>query len=405
VKQRHEDPGPARVAAAERPKKEPGETIHVLRSREQLAGLAPAWERLFARSETRNPFAHPAWMLSWLDHFAAGTELYVVTVEVGGELAGVAPFVVRSVGPRARRLMLFGTGPNSAITELPQVLIAAGLERRVMKSIMRHLTENPGVWDWVELSLPPEQGWFELEWLPSSGPGQGAFVLHSGTSVCVVRELPSTEAELGAALKPSARELVRRSVNRLRRDGHTWHVEVVRDDPARLREAMECLLRLHAARAAFRQRARRDDYGEDPKMRAFLLDASDRLFEAGHYNVALLHVDGVPVAGVMLLRGHRSSFLSVTGFLPEWWRYSPVVLLTHECLLDAVRVGDTHVNFSVGPTVAKLRWSEAIEQHNTFTVVGPRARSRRYYAAYGCWRSLLSVRAARTSATNSAQLP
>ena len=43
---------------------------------------------------------------------------------------------------------------------------------------------------------------------------------------------------------------------------------------------------------------------------------------------------------------------------------------------------DAEMNFSVGPDVAKRRWSEQVVQHPEFAVCGWRRRSRIAYTAY-----------------------
>lgn len=362
-----------------------GEEVALITDTGALDALLPEWTALFHASGCPNPFAHPDWLATWARHFLAAQELYVLTVRDGERLVAVAPLYRRAYGLAGRtvmtRLGLLGTGRSSALTELPQILCGPGEERRSLRALMRFLGTREADWDWVELSLPPEQGWFEPEWLPRSEEGR-ASVLGAGAMACVVLPLPPAGAELFPNLKRNVKESVRRGRNRLKRSGHEWRVRRVDEDSPELEDALAHLVRLHHARSQMEGGVQHPDYLAPPATRAFLGEVAGRMARAGSLAVWLLEVEGRPVAGLLVLHANGAIFTSSSGVDPEWWDFNPSTVILAEVLQEAIDRGDSLANLSIGPTVAKLRWSEELQVHHQFAVVGARSRSHRAYGLY-----------------------
>ena len=361
-----------------------------------LEGLLPEWTALYHATATSNPFAHPVWMATWARHFVAPDDLYVVVVrDSAGELVAVAPFyrchIAVGPGHVAMQLHLFGAGQHASLTELPQIVIRPGLERAALRAIVGYLSERVDEWDWVELALTPEQGWVEPEWLPSDGLGRGSFALHKATRPCVVLPLPSSWEELRSGLKRNIKESLRRGANSLARAGHTWDV-VTPETTAELTRAVGALIALHGARARLQGTVRHDNYVARHADQAFLHDVARRMFTAGDLQVCLLRVDDAPTAARLLLHGHGATFLSLSGFAPAWAPYNVATTLTAACLRRAIDHDDGMVNLSSGPDVAKLRWSEQLELHQVFIMVGSRRRSRVAFALHWHLRAVYHMR-------------
>ena len=58
----------------------------------------------------------------------------------------------------------------------------------------------------------------------------------------------------------------------------------------------------------------------------------------------------------------------------------------------AIERGHEELNLSVGPDVAKLRWSELVVQNPDFVLCGPRRRSRIAYTGYALAAELAGIR-------------
>lgn len=294
--------------------------VSVISTAQGLDRLLPEWVDLFYTSATANPFAHPRWLTTWARHFITPRQLYVIAVRtLDSRLIGVAPFYRRRVSPvpgaAVVHLQLLGAGQHVHLTELPQALIYPGLEREVLRNILHYLGQHAAEWDWIEVTLPPEQGWFEPQWLPLEGPGSGSFVIHKATRPCVVLPLPATWDDLRAGMKRNVRESMRHGANSLTREGHTWHVEVA-DDRQALSAGLDAIVALHRARSDMHGKVRHPDYFADPADRAFLHDVAAHMFDAGHLAPYLLNVDGTTVAGRLVFYANRSVFSRSPGSIP-----------------------------------------------------------------------------------------
>jgi CelD/BcsL family acetyltransferase involved in cellulose biosynthesis len=356
--------------------------ITPLTTEEDLEALRPEWLRLFEQSRVANPFAHPDWLIAWARHFVGRGELYVLAVRSGGDLVGVAPFSRKSVprfGPRVTTIRMLGAGRNSHLTELPQVLTAPGQSRRVLRAVVNSLCDESGSWDWAEVSLGTDQGWFEREWIPRRGPGSGCAAIHKATRAFVVVPLAPTWEEFRRGLKRNVKESIRRGGNRLAREGHEYRFV---EPNGSTEDTLATLVRLHKARAALEGTEPHGDYFEDPRQHAFLLDAARTLAPAGVLSPLVLEVDGEAVAARLVLESGASSFFSASGFDPAWWSYNVGTTLLALALRRAIEHGNVVANLSHGPDVSKLRWSERLECAHSFLIVGSRRKSRLAFAAF-----------------------
>jgi CelD/BcsL family acetyltransferase involved in cellulose biosynthesis len=364
---------------------DPSPAGSVLRSREELAALHDEWLDLYRRSGTPNPFAHPAWVTAWLEHYTAEDALYVVTIRSGEQLVAVAPFHRRRVQSGGVALRLGGAGTSELLTEIPELLVD-GAPRKLVRELCRFLLhERRDDWDWAELRLVPAQGWFESDWLTREAEAEGAKFVHTGSAAFVIVDLPDDWDELRGNLKRNMKEAIRRSTNRLARVGWESVTPATRGE---LDEAVESLVRLHAQRSDVTDKERHVDYFADDHDLAFLRKVGPAMFEAGAGSVQRIRIEGADAAARLVLRGNGSIFFSVAGLDPDYWDYGPGTMLVVEALRQAIARGDTSANLSMNPDEGKLRWSERIEVHNAFMLVAPRRRSRVVSAAHLVLRTL-----------------
>jgi CelD/BcsL family acetyltransferase involved in cellulose biosynthesis len=365
-----------------RGKRRDNETLAVTRlaTFDEAEKLLPEWRELYQSSASRNPFAAPDWLLTWARHFVAERDLAIFAVRRDGELAGVAPWYFRRSRLLPSRLQLLGSGRHDSLTELPQVLTAPGEARPVLRAVLAEWLRDPREWDWLELPLLDDQGWFEPEWL--SGPvGERGAIQHKTTRAAVVLELPADVETLQSGLKRNLRESLRRARNRLGKSGLEWKV-TVHEDETSIRRALPVLARLHAARSGLAGRRHHPDALADGARRAFLADALGAMAHLGQARILTLDVGGEPVAAQLVLLAPDATFIGMSGMSADWWHVSPVTLLQWHAAEAAVAAGHSEFNLSVGPSVAKLRWSERVRQHPEFLVCGPRRSSLAAYTGY-----------------------
>lgn len=182
-------------------------------------------------------------------------------------------------------------------------------------------------------------------------------------------------------MKRNVKESIRHRANSLAREGHHWTVSVP-DDAEAFDTALDDLLTLHRARAGLAAKTHHPDYFTSRADRAFLRDVGHAMFRAGHASPCLLRINDAPAAGRLLLHANDTTYFSFSGFDPQWWPYNVATTLMAACLERAIERGARLAHLSLGPDVAKLRWSEQLQLHQDFLIVGARRRSRLAFALF-----------------------
>ena len=384
---------PARAGAARTPKaKAAGLTVALHRRPSEVQALVPEWEALFRRAPVANPFLQPGWLLPWAECHLAEDRVVVASVRNGPELVAVAPFGLHhQVGTRV--LSPLGCGRGVELTELPGILSAEATRPRALSAIFGALAAGSRDWDWVHTVLDPGDGWFQPHWLEVGGRGRMS-VLHAQTRASVVLDLAPTWEEQRAGLKRNVRESLRRSRNRLNRVGRPWEVRFVGPGPEWPAAVAE-LARLHRLRSSAPGRITHPDAFADRNVTRLLLEAGNRL-PPGALEIALLELDGRPLAAQSTLRGGGTTYLMVSGLDWIWWELGAMTEVIGEIIQAAIRRGDRAVNLSTGPVVSKLRWSERLELHQDFTLVSDQPRSQALFSAYTSLSALRRFRRERT---------
>lgn len=354
-------------------------TVQMLSSWAELDAVRPEWQHLYRDSDGRNPYASPSWLLPWARHFVDEPDLAVVTVRRRGDLIGVAPWYRRRVGRVARGLQMLGTGRHDWLTELPQALTAADEHRSVLRAAVGHWCRRVHEWDWLDLPMGVDQGWLEPDWV--TGDAEGGIIQHKGSRAAVTLAIPSEAGQVRDLLKRNLAESLNRGRNRLDKSGCAWSI-TVNSSTGDIRRALPFLASLHSQRAGMAGRRRHGDELNDPRRMAFLRDALTEMSADGQAQLLTLDVDGRPVAAQLVLTAPRATYIAMSGVVEDWWHVSPVTLLQMAALEEAARRGHTEFNLSIGPSVAKLRWSEHVDQHPQFIVGSPRRRAKAVFAGH-----------------------
>lgn len=340
--------------------------------------LAAEWDELYAaQALPGNPFTSRIWVTTWFRHFADPADAVLLAVYEGDRLIGVAPWNVQrlAVGPVTvgRRLVLAGAAVPQSPIELPPLLSRAGHGRTVSRAVVAALlgaAAGTGPlagrlpdFGWAEFSLSRDQGWFEPEWVYGTGR-RVAFYKQQTTRACVVLPLSSTWEETKSGLKRNIKESLRRSRNRLAKENHQLRLISERQLDT---EVVDRLLGLHGARAGNESAGfRHPDLYAEPARRAFLRELLPALASAGEAIIAELLLDDRVVASQLALVAPGCTYFHSSGFLPEVWSLNPTTALQESLIVDAVKNGHGWVNFSPGPNVSKLRWSEVLHRYDDF---------------------------------------
>ncbi|SDS94592.1 GNAT family N-acetyltransferase [Microlunatus soli] len=336
----------------------------------QLAGPErQAWDDLFTSQRGLvNPFAAPEWVQRWYEVFTEPEDRVLFVKRDGGRLTAVAPFFrsrVRAGGVvLARRLQLAGAGQGGSLLELPQILAAPDQQRSAVRDIVAAVLAADVGADWTETAITGQQGWFEPQWVVGTRKPV-AFHRPQLGRACVIIPLRESWELTKAGLKRNVKESLRRSRNRLAKDGRPWAVRQYTEDLDLA--VVNRFLALHRNRADSEQsRNRHPDAFAERSRRELLRMLLPELGRRGRARILELELGGRVVAAQLVLHAPGTSYIHSSGFVPDVWDLGPVTFLQGEAIADAADRGDRWINLSPGPNVAKLRWSEQLDVHQDF---------------------------------------
>lgn len=343
----------------------------------EVLAISAEWAQLAERTDIRNPFVHPDWLIAWAERFIRSNEqICFLVARHRGHLVGVAPFYRRSWGGGMfHSMQLWGTGRQSRLVEIPQLLLDAEQPRTVARAFVNHLSSQTGKWDWAE--VPLQEGlWLEPDWLPQGGL---VTVLLKTVRPSVVLSIIDGSAP---RMKRNLRESLRRSRNRLNRSfPEEWSVARADDGPELLK-ALSDLARLHGERSQLGGKKQHPDALSDEAVRSFVSAGVAKMAERSGASIYRLIIKEQAVAALLVLHTAACTYVLISGVDPAYWEFSPVTLLQSRAIEDAVSMGCDTVNLSTGPDTAKLRWSEKLAMNAEFVLVPDRRFSRAAFGAY-----------------------
>lgn len=354
----------------------------------EVRAFANEWAQFAQTAGALNPFTHPDCLMPWAERFLRpNDQIWLLTARQQNRLVGVAPFYRRSGRlSLAHSMQLWGTGPDSRLIELPQLLLDPEQPRAAARALVAWLCSGAVAWDWAVVPLENPL-WLEPEWLPRGGK---VTVLTKTVRASVV--LPVTQ-DSPPPLKRNVRESLRRARNRLDRAfPGQWSVSrtVDRSD---LLAALQDLAVLHADRSRIAGKERHPNALARSADWSFLSAWMSTSARRGGACVYRLLVGDRAIAALLVLRTQDCTYFLLSGMNEQSWEFSPTTLLQWSAIEDAVALGHRWVNMSAGPDTAKLRWSEQLATSAEFILTPDRAWSRIAFAGY--WQMSAAMQLAR----------
>jgi CelD/BcsL family acetyltransferase involved in cellulose biosynthesis len=350
---------------------------------EGLAALQPEWQRLLSRRPHWLPFQTPQWHAAWWTNLperclGVTDRLFACALrDSSGELVGVAPVIVTQrpgVGPFAFRALDF-IGPDPNLTEMRGLISHPEHEAQVFRALRRYFHEHQPEWQWIHWRGIPAGSEADeiLSGLATVRPQQDLedFVLR----------LPATWEELRSSRPRNLKESLRKCYNSLKRDGHSFALEVA-SNPAAVGVAVERLFALHGARAQVTDGVVHRNVFADAPARAFVLDVCHRLAERGATRVFELRIGAEVVASRIGFILGDSLYLYYSGYDPKWGDYSVMTTTVAEALKYAIANGLKEANLSFGADVSKTRWDPERVAYRDLIELAPSVPRRFAYEAY-----------------------
>ncbi len=305
---------------------------------EALEALEPDWRALWEADPRATPFQHPGWLLPWTRHLWGGGKIRALALRDQGRLAGLAPLFLWGfgAGPGIVRVSFLGAG----ITDYLDILALPDSAQECAAAALEWLGQTRGEWDLCDLQeLRPDSPLLRV------APPAGVVPYTAPCSVCPVAPLAATPEEHLAGLDSKFRTDIRRAENRLARGGELQF---------RCGETLlEDLFRLHAARWE-----ERNEGGmlATERLQAFHRESAARLSEAGMTRLYGLFIDGQCIAVQYNIAARGRVYAYLSGFDPQWSKYSPGAVLLKHSLCEAIREGATTFDFLRKAEAFKYLW-------------------------------------------------
>lgn len=309
----------------------------VLCSVESLVALEPEWWTLWESDPRATPFQSPAWLLPWVRNLWGGGKIRSIAMRAGGRLVGLAPLFIW--GPRgAATLSFLGSG----ITDYLDMLAAPGFENACAGAFLEQIDAMSGEWltcDLQELRTGSP--------LLRSRPGAYGFAHASRDEcgVCLVTELPVSIEEFMGARDAKFRTDLRRAESRLRSNGA---LEIQSGQ-----HLLDALFRLHAAR--WKERSEDGMLSTDALQR-FHGEVARLLSERCLLRLSGLFLNGRCIAVQYNMRAKGTVYAYLSGFDPEWSKYSPGAVLLKHSIAESIREGATAFDFLRNREPFKYLW-------------------------------------------------
>jgi CelD/BcsL family acetyltransferase involved in cellulose biosynthesis len=334
--------------------------VLIVESIDSLDGLRRLESKLRRLCETAGdlPFLSWEWNVSWWMHLSrqglrVKDRLYVRTVsDHSGELVAVAPLMLTEMpsrGPlRFRCLQFFGADPN--ITELRGVLCRPDMKLPAYRALLEHLFERSGDWDWIVWDgIPLHSDVDRL--MKDYAPVRVAREISN-----FILQLPATWEQFKSTRSRNVKESLRKCANSLKRDGLVAVSRVAEAGPE-LDDALQTVVRLHAARSARTDTISHPDVFKTPAARRFLSDVCTRYATVGGVRVFCLELENRIVAARVAFVSGRSMYLYYSGYDPSYAKYSVMTTVVADAIKYAISKGYQTVNLSTGNDLSKTRWS------------------------------------------------
>lgn len=274
------------------------------------------WDRLLGSAGCPHIFLTRAWQEAWWRRFGGGsTELSLLAFHDGDGPVAIAPLMKRS-----RRVGLIGT-PD--LFDYHDLLVRRGQGASVIHELLAQLGGQRD-WDVLDFESIPE--WSELlEVLPDACRRRGWQVAIEEEDVAPALDLPDDWPTYLAGLSKKNRHELRRKLRRLERSG------IVDHEIHRTRESIESHLddfvRLHKVSSPEKRAFL------TPEREAFFREVALSLAESGSTRLAILRLEGRPVATSLCFQFRDEKFVYNSGFDPDYASLS-IGLANHAYVLQ-----------------------------------------------------------------------
>lgn len=347
-------------------------TVQRIDTLDELETIRTAWETLLAQNLTQTAELTYLWQVTYWEHFPDRSELFVLVVRDGATVVGIAPLRLRRIRPFGiplRRLEFIAAAESNY-----QDFIIGSRREDVLACIWAYLDAQRAAWDVLLLWHVPDHSPTAVFFRQKLAAG---FLGRVEAETCAMLPIDTTWEAYAAATADWRKKAAYR-VRKLQRLAGT-----LRDfacTPEQFPAYMAEFMAQHCRRWNATQTPSQFN---DPRQRAFYLDAGEKLLRANNMALYVLEAGGRPV-GMLFAFVYAGVYLQqLTCFETDYAKASPSVVL-HELFVQELFAQGAK-GFDFGHYYPyKDMWATKTKQRlNTTLYARHGLRSRLVFALYG----------------------
>lgn len=320
--------------------------VDVLTAETAFQTLRPEWLRLLGEVPFQSVFFTPQWQETWWRHFGAGRQLSLLTVRSNdGRLQGLAPLMRTDPAADAARLEFIG---DLELCDYFDLLIAPHQQDDVAQAMADYLVSQAG--EDVEICLNNlSASSTTATLLQDSLAKEGLLVEAETIETCPTIILPADWNAYLAILRGKDRHELRRKIRRAENAAELTYT--VTETPDRLDEDLDTFIALH------RMSQQDDKQGfMTPAKVAFFRDMARQLWREGWLELAFLHADDRPIAGLCCMTYGTTYAAYNSGYHPDYGTLSAGIVLFANRIRSAIDRGFVAFDFLRGNEAYKYRF-------------------------------------------------
>jgi CelD/BcsL family acetyltransferase involved in cellulose biosynthesis len=339
------------------------------------------WNLLLSQHPEPTPFQTRAFLIHWREHFAHADSIRVLTAKVGQCVVGLLPVYIRTIDPGLQQIEIIGTSPipsaNDGLVDRTDLIIDGG-RWDIGEQLVRRLLEAISPRTTILFRYVPESGP-----LASITPRTCRILQRRAfwriASRSLYTKLPSTWEEFTASKSAKWRKRLKDRLNLLSRSG-TVHAEIY-TGPSYHQSLLDDVFTVDSR--SWKAEQGTSHLPKGPR-RDFIHNLFDDLCRTRQASIALLRINGRPVAYELNLTQQNRVYAYLKAYDKEFKQVGPGTFLTHFVMRDAITRGAAEYDQLRGDEPYKRIFTER-ERRDLDILISPQAR---WAAVWSWWRNI-----------------
>ena len=301
-----------------------------------LEALKETWNTLLRHNSTRTVELTYEWQTTYWKYFHQNTELFVLVVKEAGSVVAIAPLKLTHTtqfGANVRVLEFIAADESNY-----QDFIAKQNDERILACLLGYLKDNRQLWDMLNLMHIPEQS-------PTAH-----FLLNAQDNIplCRIAKIEKCifikvngiwEEQIQKLSKKSTRKKMRKRISRLKKFGELDYACCSNEEE--LETGLQKFFNFHRKR--WNPTNTPSQFNED-RYCDFYSEVSQKLFNKGQANLAILRVGKIPVAMIYFFLYDHAYLLQLGTYDTDYGKGSPAIvlqeLIIRQAFADGIRIID-----------------------------------------------------------------